>query len=97
MYALLLRDSTFIAIDQLLKVRDGVLDLREKISNLNEQVQSTGSKLVDKKKDVIESRKCMINVEAALETMQSCIFLLDMASKVQTRIDQCKYYSALKV
>jgi hypothetical protein len=39
----------------------------------------------------------MINVEASLETMQQCVFLLDMANKVQARIDNKKYYSSLKV
>ena len=38
-----------------------------------------------------------MNVELALETMQSCLFILDMANKVQTRVDNRKYYTALKV
>lgn len=38
-----------------------------------------------------------MNVELALETMQSCLFILDMANKVQTRIQDRKYYTALKV
>ena len=38
-----------------------------------------------------------MNIESALETMHSCLFILDMASKVQARIENNKYYTALKV
>ena len=57
----------------------------------------TGLKLVEKKKEVIESRKSLLNVELALETIQSCLLVLDLANKVQTRIANGKYYSALKL
>jgi hypothetical protein len=85
------------SIDQLLKIREGTLSLRGKILDLNDQVQSTGIKLVDKKKEVIESRRVLLNVELALETMQSCLFILDNATRVQSRIQSRKYYSALKL
>ncbi|TPX68523.1 hypothetical protein SpCBS45565_g03037 [Spizellomyces sp. 'palustris'] len=85
------------SVDQLLKVRQGTVTLKDKIKDLNEQMQSSGSKTIAKKKEIIESRQTLLNIELAVESLQSCLFVLDIANKVNASVESRKYYSALKM
>jgi hypothetical protein len=39
----------------------------------------------------------LLNIEVAMEALQTCLFVLDVANKVNTQINSHKYYSALRV
>ncbi|KAJ3293591.1 hypothetical protein HK104_004343 [Borealophlyctis nickersoniae] len=85
------------SVDQLLKVRVGTVTLRNKIVDLNQELQETGGNIVEKKKEMIENRRTLLNIETAMDALQSCLFVLDIANKVNTHIENRKYYSALRV
>eukprot|EP00842_Homolaphlyctis_polyrhiza_P005162 jgi/Hompol1/5647/HPOL_002014-RA len=85
------------SVDQLLKVRAGTATLRDKIRSMNDDLQSSGQKMIEKKAELIENRRILLNVETALETMQSCLFVLDIANRVGVQVSNRKYYSALRM
>ncbi|KAJ3333415.1 hypothetical protein HDU76_008439 [Blyttiomyces sp. JEL0837] len=85
------------SVDQLLKVRQGTINLRSKIVELNTELQEAGTKFVEKKKEMIEHRRTLLNIEIAMEALQTCLFVLDVANKIIARIDGRKYYSALRM
>ncbi|KAJ3054452.1 hypothetical protein HK097_001794 [Rhizophlyctis rosea] len=85
------------SVDQLLKVRVGTLNLKNKVVDLNGDLQSIGTKIVDKKKEVIDYRRILLNIESAMDVLQSCLFVLDIANKVNSNIENRKYYSALRL
>ncbi|KAJ3188751.1 hypothetical protein HDU85_004465 [Gaertneriomyces sp. JEL0708] len=85
------------SVDQLLKVREGAGQLKDTIIELNQQMQATGSQLVAKKKQMVENQQTMLNIELAIESLQSCLFVLDIANKINASLESRKYYSALKM
>ncbi|KAJ8325588.1 Rab GTPase-binding exocyst subunit S15 [Batrachochytrium dendrobatidis] len=85
------------SVDQLLKVRAGTATMRDKIKIMNEDMQTAGSKIVEKRSELIENRRTILNIEMALETMQSCLFVLDIANRVSVQVGNRKYYSALRM
>ncbi|KAJ3045438.1 hypothetical protein HDV00_010308 [Rhizophlyctis rosea] len=84
------------SVDQLLKVRVGTVSLKNLVVDLNGELQSIGNKIVDKKKDVIDYRRILLHIESAMDVLQSCLFVLDIANKVNSNIEGRKYYSALR-
>ncbi|KAG9287563.1 hypothetical protein G9A89_019624 [Geosiphon pyriformis] len=84
------------SVDQLLKVRQGTVNLKNKIIDLNYDVQLSGKKLASKKKELIQTRRIQKNIDEAVETLQTCLYVLDLANRVNLLIDDKKYYSALK-
>ncbi|KAJ3023401.1 hypothetical protein HKX48_003318 [Thoreauomyces humboldtii] len=85
------------SVDQLLKVRQGTITLKDKILDLNEQMQASGSKIVSKKREIINNQHTLLNLELGVESLQSCLFVLDMANKVNASVENRKYYTALKM
>ncbi|KAJ3164908.1 hypothetical protein HDU88_004888 [Geranomyces variabilis] len=85
------------SVDQLLKVRQGTVTLKDKILDLNDQMQDSGGKIVEKKREIIGNRHMLLNIELAVESLQSCLFVLDMANKVNANVENRKYYTALKM
>ncbi|KAI8922248.1 exocyst complex subunit Sec15-like-domain-containing protein [Powellomyces hirtus] len=85
------------SVDQLLKVRQGTVTLKDKILDLNDQMQASGSKIASKKRDIIENRHTLLNIELGVESLQACLFVLDMANKVNANVENRKYYTALKM
>ncbi|KAI8915903.1 exocyst complex subunit Sec15-like-domain-containing protein, partial [Gorgonomyces haynaldii] len=85
------------SIDQLLKVRAGTSSMRDKILSMNHQIQETGDKTVEKKKELIENKRKLVNIELALESVQSCLFVLDICNRITTQIASRKYFSALRM
>ena len=85
------------SIDQLLKVRAGTSSLRDKLMVMNQQVQEVGSKSIEKKKELIENRRRLLNIEYALECVQSCLFVLDICARVSIQISNRKYFSAIRM
>ncbi|RUS18641.1 exocyst complex subunit Sec15-like-domain-containing protein [Endogone sp. FLAS-F59071] len=84
------------SVDQLLKVRQGTIKLKDKIVGLNTEIHKTGSRLAAKKKELIETRRTQQNIDQAIETLQTSLLVLELANKVNTHMENQKYYSALK-
>ncbi|KAH6562959.1 hypothetical protein BASA60_010876 [Batrachochytrium salamandrivorans] len=85
------------SVDQLLKVRAGTATMRDKIKAMNDDMQLSGSKIIEKKSELIENRRILLNIETSLETMQSCLFVLDITNRVSIQVNNQKYYSALRM
>lgn len=89
--------SDFIgAVDKLLGVRSSTISLRHRIGELNEEVQAGGASLGGKKKQLLDSQRTMAKVDDAIGTLQSCLKVLDMASRIDSLIEDRKYYPALR-
>ncbi|CAG8746614.1 22863_t:CDS:2, partial [Racocetra persica] len=84
------------SVDQLLKVRQGTVNLKNKIIDLNYDLQKSGKKVAAKKKELIQTRKIQKNIDEAVETLQLCLNVLDMANRVNYLVEEQKYYSALR-
>ncbi|CAG8470214.1 2035_t:CDS:2, partial [Scutellospora calospora] len=84
------------SVDQLLKVRQGTVNLKNKIIDLNYDVQKSGKKVAAKKKELVQTRKTQKNIDEAVETLQLCLHVLDMANRVNYLVEERKYYSALR-
>ncbi|PWY99296.1 exocyst complex subunit Sec15-like protein [Testicularia cyperi] len=89
--------SEFIAaVDKLLKVRSGTVTLKHRIGELNEDVQAGGASLGNKKKQLLETKRVGQNVDDAIDSIQSCLRVLDLANRIDTLIQDKKYFSALR-
>lgn len=84
------------SVDRLLKVRKGTIDLKSKITSLNMEVQDSGSTLVDAKKELIESRAISRNITEAVETLDSCLKILNVTNKIRDYVDDKNFYAALR-
>ncbi|KAJ3058448.1 hypothetical protein HDU98_005445, partial [Podochytrium sp. JEL0797] len=85
------------SVEQLLKVRLGTAHLKTKIMTLNSELQEAGMTIIEKKKEIIDHRKILLNVELAMECVQTCLVVLDVANKINTQIEKGKHYSALRM
>ncbi|RCH83819.1 hypothetical protein CU098_000044, partial [Rhizopus stolonifer] len=81
------------AVDQLLKVRQGSIELRRKLAEVNQALQSRGTRWAEK---LTNARKVQQNVEDAIESLQSCLVVLESANKVNDQLEHKRYYAALK-
>ncbi|CAG8604575.1 6893_t:CDS:10 [Acaulospora morrowiae] len=84
------------SVDQLLKVRQGTVNLKNKIIDLNYDEQKSGKKVAAKKKELIQTRRTQKNIDEAVETLQLCLHVLDMANRVQNLVEERRYFSALR-
>lgn len=89
--------SEFVAaVDKLLKVRSGTVTLKHRIGELNEDVQAGGSSLGNKKKQLLETQRTAANVGDAIDSIQTCLRVLDLANRVDGLIQDKKYFAALR-
>lgn len=89
--------SDFVAaVDKLLKVRSSTVSLKHRVGELNEEIQAGGASLGGKKKQLLESQRIMGKVDDAIETLQMCLKVLDMARRIDGLIEERKYYPALR-
>ncbi|SPO30136.1 related to secretory pathway protein (exocyst complex protein Sec15) [Ustilago trichophora] len=89
--------SEFVAaVDKLLKVRSGTVTLKHRIGELNEDVQAGGSSLGSKKKQLLETQRTAANVGDAIDSLQTCLRVLDLADRVDGLIQDKKYFAALR-
>ncbi|KAK0550336.1 Rab GTPase-binding exocyst subunit S15 [Tilletia horrida] len=84
------------AVDRLLHVRHGTVSLKDRIGELNEDVQAGGQSLGSKKRQLLETRRVAHNIDDAIETLQACLRVLDIANRIDTLIESKKYFSALR-
>ncbi|SCV67991.1 BQ2448_112 [Microbotryum intermedium] len=84
------------SVSALLRVRQGTISLKHRVVELNEEVQKSGGGLAVKKKALLEARRVGQNIDEAIDTLQACLRVLDMANKVQSLIENEKFFSALR-
>ncbi|KAL7752296.1 Rab GTPase-binding exocyst subunit S15 [Sorochytrium milnesiophthora] len=84
------------SVDQLLKVREETVELKRSMIGLMNDFHDSASRSLDRKKEMIEHRKMFQNMETAVEAIQSCLAVLDLAQKANVLIDSHTYYSALR-
>ena len=49
------------------------------------------------KKALLDARRVGQNIDETIDTLQACLRVLDLATKVQNLINNAKYFSALRV
>jgi len=83
-------------VSALLRVRQGTVSLKHRVIDLNEDLQKSGGGVVDKRKELLDSRRVGQNIDEAIDTLQTCLGVLDVASQVQSLTNSAKYFSALR-
>lgn len=58
---------------------------------------SIGRNLASKKKELLHNRKTGTNLDQAIDTLQSCLRVLDVVKRVRDMIKEGRYWSALRV
>ncbi|CAK9785452.1 putative rsec15 [Cutaneotrichosporon oleaginosum] len=78
-------------------VRQGTGQLRKRIGELDVQMGDVGRGLGKKKRALLEQKKVARNMDDAIETLQTCLRLLDLVHRVGEMIRQGKYWGALRM
>ncbi|GAA5885896.1 hypothetical protein JCM3774_002257, partial [Rhodotorula dairenensis] len=87
----------FVAsVSALLRVRQGTVSLKHRVVELNDEVQKSGAGVAEKKKALLDARRVGQNIDETIDTLQACLRVLDVATKVQDLIQKSKYFSALR-
>ncbi|KAF8323410.1 exocyst complex component, sec15 subunit [Clavulina sp. PMI_390] len=87
----------FVAsVSTLLKVRSHTVDLRKRVEVLDTSVASAGKGLASKKKELLQNRKTAANLDSGIDTLQSCLRILDVIKRVRDMIKEGRYWSALR-
>ncbi|POY70555.1 hypothetical protein BMF94_6469 [Rhodotorula taiwanensis] len=87
----------FVAsVSALLRVRQGTVSLKHRVVELNDEVQKSGAGVAEKKKALLEARRVGQNIDETIDTLQACLRVLDVATKVHDLIQKSKYFSALR-
>ncbi|RZC80735.1 hypothetical protein C5167_043303 [Papaver somniferum] len=84
------------AVDELKDLLSDVDELKSSISSSNSILQSTALPLLNILDSFIESRNVYNNVHVALNSVQICIRLLELCSRVNFHLESNNFYLALK-
>ncbi|GAA5899149.1 Rab GTPase-binding exocyst subunit SEC15 [Sporobolomyces salmoneus] len=84
------------SVSQLLRVRQGTVSLKHRVVELNRDVQESGKKVADQKKALLEARRVGQNIDETIDTLQACLRVLDLSTKIQNLIKDEKFFSALR-
>lgn len=85
------------SVATLVTVRSYTRNLHEKITSLDGAVSQVGQSMVTKKKTLMQSKKTAAHLDEAIDTLQSCLRILDLVNRVGEMIKEGKYWSALRV
>ncbi|RSH87449.1 hypothetical protein EHS25_003359 [Saitozyma podzolica] len=84
------------SVQTLLTIRQGTVHLRRRIGELDGQMGDVGRALGEKKRALLEQKKVARNMDDAIETLQTCLRLLDLVHRVGEMIREGKYWGALR-
>ncbi|GAA5949792.1 hypothetical protein JCM3765_007693 [Sporobolomyces pararoseus] len=84
------------SVSQLLRVRQGTVSLKHRVIELNSDVQESGKKVLDIKKQLLQARKVGQNIDEAIDTLQSCLKVLDLSKKIGKLIENEKFFQSLR-
>lgn len=85
------------SVSTLFTVKSYTTNLREKITSLDQSVAQVGRGLAEKKKALVQSKKTASNLDEAIDTLQSCLSVLDLVNRVEDMVKEGRYWSALRV
>jgi len=97
------------SVSTLLTIRQGTGHLRRRIGELDGQMGDVGRALGEKvckpsivraerqKRALLEQKKVAKSMDDAIETLQTCLRLLDLVHRVGEMIREGKYWGALRV
>jgi hypothetical protein len=81
-------------VSNLLTIRQGTVHLRRRIGELDGQMGDVGRALGEKVRNEVHEAR---NMDDAIETLQTCLRLLDLIHRVGEMIREGKYWGALRV
>ncbi|KAF7985236.1 hypothetical protein HWV62_7888 [Athelia sp. TMB] len=84
------------SVSTLFDVKSYTTNLRERITTLDGSVAQVGKGLVEKKRTLLQSKKTSANLDEAIDTMQSCLRVLDVLNRIGDMVREGKYWSALR-
>ncbi|KAB7498208.1 Exocyst complex component 6 [Armadillidium nasatum] len=84
------------SIRELLQVRSQANKLRAEVVRIDKDIQSSAGKLLAKSEDLVKARKVQVNIASAIDSLSLCLPVLTTYSKLQTQMQQKRYYPALK-
>ncbi|KAG7562727.1 hypothetical protein FFLO_01788 [Filobasidium floriforme] len=87
------------SVSTLLSVRQGTAHLRRRIGELDGQMGDVGRALTDKassKRALLKQRKIAQNIDEAIDTLQTCLRVLDLVNRVRDMINEGKHFAALR-
>ncbi|KAK7061897.1 exocyst complex component SEC15 [Favolaschia claudopus] len=84
------------SVSTLFTVKSYTEKMKENISSLDASVAQLGRALVEKKRNLLQSKKTAANLDEAIDSLQACLRVLDVVSRVQEMVKEGKYWSALR-
>ncbi|KAI0700779.1 rsec15 [Cytidiella melzeri] len=84
------------SVSTLFSIKSYTSNLKETINTLDQSVAQVGRGLVEKKRALLQSKKTAANLDEAIDTLQSCLRVLDVVNRVGDMIKEGKYWSALR-
>ncbi|WVO22126.1 uncharacterized protein IAS62_003451 [Cryptococcus decagattii] len=84
------------SVSTLLTIRQGTGHLRRRIGELDGQMGDVGRALGEKKRALLEQKKVARNMDDAIETLQTCLRLLDLVHRIDEMVREGKYWGALR-
>ncbi|PLW38693.1 hypothetical protein PCANC_16027 [Puccinia coronata f. sp. avenae] len=84
------------SVDKLLSVRQGTISLNSHVLSLDRSLQSSGTSLAAVRSSLLDARKVSSNIQETIDTLQSCLKVLDLSKKLSQQISERKFYSALR-
>ncbi|ORX36771.1 putative exocyst complex subunit Sec15 [Kockovaella imperatae] len=85
------------SVSTLLTIRQGTGQIKRRIGELDGQMGDVGRSLGEKKRALLEQKKVARNMDDAIETLQTCLRLLDLVHRVGEMIREGKYWGALRM
>ncbi|EIW70745.1 hypothetical protein M231_02602 [Tremella mesenterica] len=84
------------SVSTLLTIRQGTGNLRRRIGELDGQMGDVGRALGEKKRALLEQKQVARNMDDAIDTLQTCLRLLDLVHRLGEMIREGKYWGALR-
>ena len=83
-------------IHELLQVRPQAKHLNDEIIAVNNELQKSSENVLRKADELIKYRRVVCNTSQAIEHLQQCLPVLEMYAKLESQMDEKRYYPALK-
>ena len=83
-------------IHELLQVRPQAQHLKQEVIETNNELQKSSESLLRKAEELIKYRRVVSNTSQAIDHLQQCLPVLDMYAKLESQMEEKRYYPALK-
>ncbi|KAJ3564736.1 hypothetical protein NP233_g8104 [Leucocoprinus birnbaumii] len=84
------------SVSTLFTVKSYADKMKETIASLDTSVAQLGGGLVDKKRNLLQTKKMAANLDEAIDTLQACLWVLDVVNRVSEMVKERKCWSALR-